>query len=189
MKLTSKQVAKFWRLWGQAEAEVMPHGADRDQRDAYRRSVILSSCGKNSLRDVNKTDDFDRLMYAVASLAGDYQEMSYWCIAGERRSVHMIGACARQIGEIVSGPKGWVYCQATFKQANLPDQWMDIPDTLLVSVFQMLDTHRRRMLKRDHGWRGSRTGEPLGFSPDRIYSLVGTTLTFADPLPDLAATA
>jgi hypothetical protein len=189
MMLTDKQQAMFWALWSQAEREELPATATRQERDAARRGVLFRACGKISLKNVNSTSDFDRLMYVVASLAGDYQAMSYWVNAGERRTAHLIGECARQIGEIVGQPKGWEYCQDVFAQARLPASWMDIPDALLFSTFEMLDTHRRRMLKRDYGWTGSRDGTPLGFNPDRIYTRRGIVMTYYDPLPlsDLAA--
>jgi len=186
MMITPKQQAAFWTLWAKAEAEDMPRDADRKQRDTYRRSVMFRACGKASLKDINPTRDFDRLMYAVASLSGDYQAMAYWCIASERRTAYMIGECARQIGEIVGEIKGWEYCRAIFVHANLPPAWMDIPDGLLFATFEMMDTHRRRLLSRDHGWTGERNGQPLGFNPDRIYILRGLTVDYYDPLPKAA---
>lgn len=183
MKLSKCQVSLFWRLWSVAEAESIGSGATREERDTLRRSVMLRSCGKITLKDVGPTGDFDRLMYEVATMSGDYRQMAYWCQAKERRTSHMIGECARQIGEIAGQSKGWEYCRSVFSQAGLPKRWDDIPEHLLFATFQMLDTHRRRMLKRDHGWRGERSGQPLGFSPDRIYVRSGLALKFYDPLP------
>lgn len=183
MILTAKQQAMFWSLWAKAEREELPSTATRQERDTARRGVMFRACGKISLKDVTPTGDFDKLMYTVATLAGDYQAMAYWCNAAERRTAHMIGSCARQIGEIAGVPRGWEYCRALFVQAGLPPAWMDIPDGLLFATFKMLDTHRRRMLKRDHGWRGERSGQPLGFNPDRIYIRRGLTVDYYDPLP------
>lgn len=181
--LSAKQQAMFWALWAKAEREELPVTATRQERDTARRGVMFRACGKISLKDVKPTGDFDRLMYTVASLAGDYESMVYWVNASERRTAHLIRECARQIGEIAGEPKGWEYCQAVFVQARLPASWMDIPDALLFATFEMLDTHRRRTLKRDHGWRGERAGQPLGFSPDRIYIRRGLTVDYYDPLP------
>lgn len=181
--LTAKQQALFWALWAKAEREELPVTATRQQRDTARRGVMFQACGKISLKDVQPTGDFDRLMYTVASLAGDYESMGYWVNASERRTAHMIGECARQIGEIAGAPKGWEYCRSVFIQARLPAAWEDIPEALLFATFQMLDTHRRRTLKRDHGWTGERDGTPLGFNPSRIYIRRGVTVDYYDPLP------
>jgi hypothetical protein len=189
MLLSKQQQAAFWTLWKRAEAEDLPRDADRQQRDTWRRNVMLQACGKVSLKDVRPAGDYDRLMFAAASLAGDYQAMAYWDAAGERRTAHLIGECARQIGEIAGEPRGWEYCRGLFAQAGFPPHWMDIPGTLLQSSFQMLDTPRRRILKRDHGWRGERHGQPLGFSPARVYIRSGMTVSYYDPLPTTAAHA
>ncbi len=183
MKLSDKQQAMFWSLWAKAEAEELPITATRQERDVARRGVMFRACGRISLKDVNPTGDFDRLMYVVASLAGDYQAMAYWVNAGERRTAHLIGECARQIGELAGEPKGWEYCRALFVQAGLPPAWMDIPDGLLFATFEMLDAHRRRVLRRDFGWRGESLGKPLGFNPARIYTRRGLSLSYYDPLP------
>lgn len=181
--LSPKQQAMFWALWARAEREELPIAATPKERDTARRGVMFRACGKISLKDVTPTGDFDRLMFAVATLAGDYEGMGYWCNASERRTAHLIRECARQIGEIAGAPKGWEYCQKVFAQAGLPASWMDIPDGLLFATFQMMDTHRRRLLKRDHGWRGELSGQPLGFMPDRIYIRSGLTVHYYDPLP------
>lgn len=186
MKLSDKQQAMFWALWAKAEREELSVKATRQERDTARRGVMFRACGRISLKDVNPTGDFDRLMYTVASLAGDYQAMAYWVNAGERRTAHMIGECARQIGEIANVPKGWEYCRSLFVQAGLPPAWMDIPDGLLFATFEMLDTHRRRLLKRDHGWKGKLLCQPLGFNPNRIYIRSGLTVSYYDPLPVVA---
>ena len=182
MMLSNEQQGMFWALWARAEGEELPVTATRNERDALRRGVIFRACGKISLKDVDRSRDFDRVMYAVASLAGDYQEMAYWCNASERRTAYMIGECARQIGEIVGEAKGWEYCRSIFAQANLPSEWMDIPDGLLFATFEMMDTHRRRLLKRDHGWTGERNGQPLGFNTYRIYIRRGITVDYYDPI-------
>jgi hypothetical protein len=63
---------------------------------------------------------------------------------------------------------------------------MDIPDGLLFATFEMMDTHRRRLLKRDHGWTGERNGQPLGFNPDRTYIRRGLMVDYYDPIPKAA---
>lgn len=180
MKLSSKQQSMFWAIWAKAESEEIPASATRKERDTARRDVIMNACGKRSLKDVNPTGDFDSLMYSVATLAGDYDAMSYWVIAGERRTAHMIGNCARQIGEIVGDPKGWEYCRLVLEQAQFPLDWMDIPEHLLSATFKMLDTHRRRILKRDYRWQGVRYGQPLGFNPLRNYIRTGAEVGYCD---------
>jgi hypothetical protein len=182
MMLTPGQIAKFWRLWARAEAEVLPASATRAERDAIRHSTILGATGKTSLKLVGRTDEFERLMLATAQMAGDYQEASYWCVGEERRLAHMVAECARQIGEIAGVPHGWEYCRATLHQAGLPESWQDLPSSLLGATFAMIDTHRRRLLTRDWHWAGSADGQPLGFDPSIRYEclLGGLRITHLD---------
>lgn len=164
MQITAAQAAKFWRVYAQAEREALPPSATRAERQDFRHALIHKATGKYSIKDVDRTKGFEKLMLETATIAGDYEEAARWINGSERRYVYMIGECARQIGEIAAVPHGWTYCQATFKQAGLPSSWEDIPEGLLASTFKMLDTHRRRLLKRDYYWETD-----LGFFPDRSY--------------------
>jgi hypothetical protein len=164
MQITTAQTSMFWRLYAQAERETLPPSATRQERSDFRHDLIFKATGQRSLKNVSRTTGFDKLMLETATLAGDYEAAGRYINGSERRYVHLIGECARQIGEIADVPHGWDYCQSTFKQAGLPKHWEDIPETLLASTFKMLDTHRRRMLKRDYLW-----DTDLGFHPDRSY--------------------
>jgi len=196
MLLSKRQVARFWRLWAAAEREAFPPSATREERDAFRREVIFKATGKQSLRDVGAGKGFDALMLEAAALAGDYGEAAYWGNGAERRYAEMMRMCARQIGEIAGISNGqhgmtnvqvgcaaddaarsWEYCRGVMKQAGLPERWEDVPETLLAATFKMLDTHRRRLLRR-MGWGGE--GLPLAFSITREYHRVGSQITYVD---------
>jgi hypothetical protein len=164
MKITAAQLAMFWRLYAAAEREVLPPSASRAEREEFRHDLITTATGQPSLKEVDRTQGFERLMLETATRAGDYEEASRWVNGSERRYVFMISECARQIGEIADVQHGWEYVRGVFKQAGLPASWEDIPEGLLASTFKMLDTHRRRMLKRDFLW-----DTDLGFVPDRSY--------------------
>ena len=180
MKLTKPQLKRFWPLWTEAENENLPHNATRAQRDAIRRDTIQRATGRHSLKDVNPVGEFDALMLEVATLAGDYEEAAYWGAAKERRYAVMMEDCARQIGEITGNPHGWQYCRDTLTQARLPDRWEDVPETLLAKTFQMLDTHRRRLLCR--AW-GKNTGLSLAFKLGQAYELIdGTVYCIGKPI-------
>ena len=186
MLLTKAQLARFWRVWASAEREGLPPSATREERDAFRRGAVLRATGVPSLKDVGPGKAFDALMLEAATLACDYEEAAYWGNGGERRYAEMMRVCARQIGEIAGVPRGWEYCRATLKQAGLPERWEDVPETLLASTFKMLDTHRRRLLRRTQGWVSK--GLPLGFSITRVYRLEEYGLWYYDKKPEKAET-
>ena len=179
MKLTKAQQAAFWKLFGEACNKTCYGHSDRD-KDAYRHRIIYQSTGKISLKDVGRCTDFEKLMCALAVDAEDYQAAGTWATCGERRTVYYIKECARQIGEIKNKPHGWAYCRAIFTQANLPERWEDIPADSLWNVFCMLDTYRRRILRRE-GFGGKKEGQPLSFVATRIYFRSGSDVSFYDP--------
>ena len=182
MNLTKPQQAIYWRHWAAAERESLPPGATKQERDAFRHEIILRATGCASLRDVDKTTGFDKLMLEVATLAGDYEAAARWGNAAENRLAHMMRECARQIGEIAGDPHGWEYCRDTLRQAGLPQDWQDVPESLLASTFKILDTHRRRLLRNNASWM-RRADAPLGFNPDRVYARAGDTLKCYDRQP------
>ena len=52
--------------------------------------------------------------------------------------------------------------------------WLDLTDTNLQAVFAMLDTHRRRLIRRLN--QSTASVVPLSFSPDIGYFFLGTHL-------------
>ncbi len=168
MKLSPAQTSKFWPLFAEACRENLPLGCDKETKDAFRRKLIFDSTGESSLTKVLPGRQFERLMSATAALTDNWQERVYWCTAKERKFVHLIGICTVQIGQIANEPHAWQYVKGVLNQAHWPSSWEDISADMLSSVFQMLDTHRRRLLDRA-GWMGSEWGQPLKFHPDRTY--------------------
>ena len=183
MKLSVKQLHKFWVLYAACERENLPACSSRVDRDTFRHTLILRATGYISLRDVGPGSDFDKLMFETATAANNFTEAAYWATGNERRFVKMTAECARQIGEITGVPKPWGYIQGIFKQSNLPDSWEDIPINRLAAVFKMVDTYRRRLLSRDFGWSGAEAERPLAFNPDRRYLRNGPSLTWIDSFP------
>ena len=64
--------------------------------------------------------------------------------------------------------------------------WLDLSDTNLQSVFAMLDTHRRRLIRRLN--QSTSSSVPLSFSMGIGYVLMGTHLATYDlPTPIIHA--
>lgn len=174
---TVPQRTAFFRLWNAARAEVLadygliPAGAAQE-RDARHRWISEQTRGRTgSINAVRPGAEFARLMTATAQAAGDFAAAAYWSMDAAKRWRHMLGHLVRQLGEISLIPSGWEYVQGIFAHMSLPASWEDVPERDLESVFQMLDTHRRRLLKRDHGWQGLRKSDtdPLGFFERASY--------------------
>ncbi|NLC40164.1 MAG: hypothetical protein GX763_04500 [Clostridiaceae bacterium] len=168
MKLKQSELGKFWRLFGEAARENLPVGCDKATKDAFRRKLIKDSTGKESLTQVNRGLEYEKLMEATADMTENWEAKLYWGTAQERKFLHLIGVCVVQIGQLAKEPHAWHYVKGTLHQAHWPEDWQDISHDMLHTVFKMLDTHRRRLLHRA-GWQGSKWDQPFGFHPNRTY--------------------
>ncbi len=175
--MTKAQLKPYWRAVGRAASALGIVG--HDAVEEYRHKVMMEEVGAEHARDVDPADGFDRVMYRLAVDAGDWGAASRFATGEERRMAHLVEQCARQVielkaceGETASdaGTAGdyvvGVLRQAGFLVSQTPagDWWADISATQAFQVFRMLDTHRRRMLKRLR-WR------PLAFDPDASWGL------------------
>ncbi len=180
---TPKQRNQFFRLWGKARAEICERydlcAVIHDQeRDARHRWIRQHTGGRTeNINAVKPGNEYSRLMLQTALAAGDYEAAGYWELDISKRWKWMMEHLVRQLGEIARQPLPWAYVQGIFAHMRFPSNWQDIPEGELEKVWQMLDTHRRRLLKRDHGWQGLRQSDrdPLGFFPEAqyVYSAAG----------------
>ena len=162
--MTGRQRAAFFRLLARAADR---QGVPPAEREAWRRAVIREAvpASGGSLRAVGTGADCDRLMAAVARLAEDHRAAMRWGTAEGRRLAAMAEACARQCFEIARAvpslagrwaPGPVPYLRGVLAQAGWRDAlhaedgewWLDLDLPRLEKLFRMLDTHRRRLLRR-----------------------------------------
>lgn len=159
----------------------------QDEREAYRKRVMKEEAGKDHLALLNRTTDFDRCMAHFAKDAGDWETASKFASGDAYRMAVMIRICCQQIMQLKGLPDGSDaaknYLRGILEQsriacgtyANDSSFWMDISQDSLLTVFQILDTHRRRLLA------GYPSIESLkGFDPQIVYEPYsgGIRLTF-----------
>lgn len=191
MTLTKPQQAMFWAAFAKAwNGYCDVSGQDPDDaaaRDAWRRDAIRRATGASSLKHVGRAGAFDRLMIDLAAEAGDFALAADIEVNHAERIRFRCADCARQICEI-DGRAGmetdeerWRYVAGVAAQAWRGRAWLDIPEGDLERVFQMLDTYRRRLLKRA-GWQGGRAypDEPLGFGLGRRFGRDGGRVVLLD---------
>ena len=142
-------------------------------------------------------------MTRFAEDAADYQSACHYAVGSERRLAVLIGAVCEQVMQLKSLESAETGATATTTPAedylrtilnrsgNLRSNqaggwWIDLSDTNLQAVFAMLDTHRRRLIRRlNHSTSSS---VPLAFSMDIGYFLMGTRLaTYELPSPVIRA--
>lgn len=171
--MTKKQMAMFWPVFAEACRE---HGFTTPQaKEDYRHQLLWDADKARHMSEVSSTGGFERLMQMVSLDAGDYLAASNYAIGDERRIGAMIDDCTRQIFEIAGVDKssldrisyvGAVLEQAGFSRVriNSASWWMDYDAEKPIKVFQILDTYRRRLLKRQGVSKG------LGYRYGKEYA-------------------
>lgn len=191
--LTKPQIAAYFRA---ANAAARALG---EPLDAYRKRVMKEVCNVTSIKQLNRTSDFDAVMTRFAEDAADYQSACHYAVGSGRRLAVLIAAVCEQVMQLKCLESAETGAPATTTPAedylrtilnrsgNLRSNqaggwWLDLSDTNLQAVFAMLDTHRRRLIRRlNHSTSGS---VPLAFSMDIGYFLMGTRLaTYELPSP------
>ena len=156
---TKNQRIAFFKLWKGARREVMAQTGAEDEESARHAWIRRHTGYTDSINAVRPGADFGRLMLETALVADDYEAVAKWSMDTANRWRHLIGEQLLMLTEITGEAKSWEYVRGILKSQNLPESWEDIPEDRLREVFMMLDTHRRRLLKKS-GRAGS-----LAFKP------------------------
>ena len=187
--ITRPQIAAYFRAAGAAASAL------GEPLDAYRKRVMKEVCNATSIKQLNRTSDFDAVMTRFAEDADDYQSACHFAVGSGRRLAVLIAAVCEQVMQLkclettatTTTPAEDYLRTILNRSGNLRSNqaggwWLDLTDTNLQAVFAMLDTHRRRLIRRlNHSTSSS---VPLAFSMDIGYFLMGTRLaTYELPSP------
>ena len=174
--LTPKQKAAFWRAFAAARLVVQP----QDQ-DSWRHNILIEETGKFSLLDLDRKGDFEAVMRRLWSEAGNWEEAVRYSVGDERRAAFLIKVVAAQVLQLMDDEttRAAAYVAGVLRQSRLVtnavaergDFWLDIPLANALKVFQMLDTHRRRLLKST-----GHDGKSAAFSPNIRYRRDGHSI-------------
>lgn len=175
--LTPAQRSAFFRALQAASIEI---GYDTpEEREAYRKTVMHEECGKEHLAQLSRTKDFDACMRRFAADAGNFEEAARFAIADDARKAAILRICCAQVlqlkGCVAGTNEAADYLAGIVEQARVPcgrdvrdsSFWMDCAPDNIMTLFQILDTHRRRLLR---GLLDGRTAlASLGFDPSIVY--------------------
>lgn len=153
--MTDKQKRAFW---GQFAAACSNLGITSEDKESYRHAVLEEAAGVRHLSDVNSTTGFEAVMLRLAADAGDWSRASSFAIGNTRRIAAMVEDCARQVFELTGNANGDAvsYAQGILQRAGLKragdtagkSWYLDYAEATPVKIFQMLDSHRRRLIWR-----------------------------------------
>lgn len=176
--ITSKQRFAFFRALSAACQNLGLN--TQEERDTYRKQVMREECKKEHLALLNRTTDYDRCMSRFARDAGDWQTASKFASGDAYRLAVMIRICCQQIMQLKGLPDGSDatrnYLAGILEQSRIAcgthcddsSFWMDVSQGSLLVVFQILDTHRRRILA---GYAGAGLEGFRGFDERMVYTV------------------
>lgn len=193
--MTNRQRTLFFNLFARACEAQGIYGSQA--RETFRHELIARTLplSGGSLRNVGKGRDFDKLMAELSRLAQSAEASAHFATAEGRRWAYFIEAAARQVCELsavrasmaeepsqppIAYIKG-ILVQAKWHFALASrggEWWLDLTQVHEEKLFQMLDTHRRRLLRAIPLEKSEADGTRLraGFDPDAAYRRVGTRL-------------
>lgn len=155
--LTPAQRSAFFRALQAASIE-LGH-ATPEEREAYRKTVMREECGKEHLAQLSRTKDFDACMRRFAVDAGDFETASRFTIADDARKAALVRICCAQVLQLKGCDAGTTeaadYLAGIVERARVPcwrdthdsSFWIECAPGSVITLFQILDTHRRRLLR------------------------------------------
>lgn len=168
---TAAQVRSYGVAAGAACRRLGIAGADAC-RD-YRRRVVREETGRGSLGELRTAGEYDAVMARLWSDAGDAERAVHYGVGAERRLARTVRVLAAQLMQLKGGGEGGAaaYVDGVLARAGVPagSHWMDLAPTRLAQLVGILDTERRRILRRSGARR-------LAFSDRVRYEVDGPVL-------------
>ena len=157
--MTPAQTALFWRQFS-AACSALGHTTTAD-REEYRHAVLREEAGVESMKELADNGAIDRVLARFAADAQDYQAAANYATGGVRRLAALVKDCIVQVLLLADNPADpSAYLRGILRQSLLMagrqqlltggdgDLLLDIDERSIRKVFMMLDTHRRRLLRR-----------------------------------------
>lgn len=150
MPFSDKQQKRYRILVAQAYAEEAARlQGELPRKEEWRRQFNVAITGHYSTQEMNRTDDYDKIMFELAILANDDRQIAYFSAAAERRIGYIIKKQFLPDLEYLEQTSiDWKYIQGICKQMHVPDNINDCPAELLLKVLWALDTHIRRLARK-----------------------------------------
>ena len=153
--MTEKQMRQYRVAVAMAAAE---RGLkSKEEIEEYRKAVLLEETGKASSKEVGNGSEYEGLMRRHYADAGQWEMAAMYCGGDEKRFAAMADDCARQIVEL----KGWKegdslhYLRGVLERMGFERRptcgdswWMDYPAATPRTVFLILDTYRRSLVRK-----------------------------------------
>lgn len=158
--MTLNQTKAFWRAFSNScDSQKI---TDRADRESYRKQIMREELGAEHISQIDERGGFERIMARIWSDAGQYEIAGSYMVGDARRLGYLVCDCCEQVACLSRNeePDVDAYVCGILRQAGIcvrplyGDEWvLEVPERSTRAVFQILDTHRRRLLRRG-GYRG-----------------------------------
>lgn len=149
--LTPLQIPKFFKMAARAA------NAIGEPVEAYRKRVMWEEVKATSTKEMSRTKDYDACLLRFAIDSGDYMTAIEIDMQEVKRWAYLIKVVAVQLVQLKGGEEKNArnYLEGLLLQARVASgthtsddsYFMDVPQTKIVQVFQILDTERRRLIR------------------------------------------
>lgn len=152
--LSQAQLPKFFAMLRRAALNLDLHTTEEVEQ--YRHQVMREEAGVESVKQMNRTSDYDAVMRRFAADAGDYLDAIDFDAQEQKRRAYVIKVLAIQIMQLkgVEPVESRKYLDGILKQAKLASLvsngdtfYLDVTLENLQKALQILATYRRRLLK------------------------------------------
>jgi hypothetical protein len=170
--LTKAQMALYWRAFAAACRNLGL--VEKAEREEYRKEVMSMEAGKKSIKELSKTADFDAVLARFQSDGGEYSAAIETGSQDLKRMAYLIKVLCLQLMQLKGGDgaDARAYLGGMLSQARLPNKCLsddsyqvEVSPKYARAVVAMLNTHRRRLLRR---WSSH-----AAFSPTIRYEVNG----------------
>lgn len=151
--LSEGQRYKYFELFNRAwiahcEQEGKSPNSRSEETD-FRRQINLETTQCYSIKEMNQTTDFDKVMLELAIIAFDEFWINRLSSAAERRIRWILkNQFIPDLEYLTHQAISWDYIKGICTQAGIPSDMNDCPADLLQKILQMVDTHIRRLAKK-----------------------------------------
>lgn len=183
--ITRAQYPKFFSMLRKAALNL---GLDTPQEvEDYRRKVLREEAGCESIKQLNRKDDFDACIRRFSVDAGDYVQAIEIGLQDAHRKAYVVKVMSVQIMQLKGGAEADSrnYLEGIISQARVPcgvctndnSFWMDVSPCSLQILVQILDTYRRKLL------RANFPAFPMKFDDSVRYEVDGLIRTRYTNIP------
>jgi len=160
--------------------------------EEYRHRVILEVTGCASIKHLRTEADYEAVMARFWADAGDWQQAAKYGVGNESRTAYVVKVVSLQLMQLKAFDEGQAlaYIGGVLDQARVANNvgqaggsfWLDVRPDQLVLVLRILDTERRRILRR--------FGDDKTAFSDRVrYAVDGAILTRQEVAADYYASS